>query len=787
MNTFNDICQNVLSDGWENIGINNTVINTLYGPLEGTIVLNWAHREGEIIATDSYDVSLDIDESESKYFVARSSLLSISGSFVNSDANSRIVTSYKETPTNISIVDGTSLNNNKLPVKLASSDGAIIDTTIETSETSLNAIFTSLKDIESINQTLLVSPFDSSNSSLSTSGINQVTKIEDPTFFPDTDIVIAVDRSYSMYLNDIDSTARYRIVFNKILPTIINYIKDNNGFSVANRTNVTIFTYARPEVGDISLVDLNLSIEHDSDRHAEIIQETGTDIDVSPYRTIIPGAIEINTSNYDDIIEIITDVSNILLHKNSTVYPGNLILDPLNGNTVMQNHHDLTPDLDYISETAYSGNINYPAVAPLHPATALYATINRVFQTQNYNASGAGNKSRWIEMLTEGLSDNPVSSKTYNQTDISIIELPDTQRKKVFINICDGGITDDFYEDTATGNGLYTYLSTEVSLAETINYTAHKKLEEIFGNNIYVFNLRNSTSSTSEDDIVKRKTMRLISARDGYYYQDPVTFQEISLNSTQLNSLTSEQLSQYFNNDHRIFDFSYEEDRSSATLTANLDIMLDNIFDHQLFKGHHAIDTINANSLGFLQAGTAPITGSYFSGNGLYYSLVDGYGNIINSVKTPGDNSLKVHLTDGSGSSIRHGNELQIKYSERVESDNIPFQMEISSGLTSIPELTNVSSKIYRLGVSNTTNTLMWVKVYDISSTTNVMDDISNNIIFNIPVQGNDYREINLGSGIAIEDGLYFRFSSDYKLNDNIVDYGNSIILIDGNYTITGV
>jgi len=431
-NTFTVIDTSISTDRWDDVKSYTSVIQTLQGPLNGNVILNWgtSNDDGEpvgdedIIATNEYDVSVNAGDTLTRQYDIRTRWLTVSGDFNTADTNSRLVTFYKRTPTEIKFKDDEDLalvyrhedddqvlisELNSLKVGLTGANGEFVDSTENDKDVLGNSLYVHFADSNADgldtteeNRTLAVGLHDSSNVAICATGEAGLTVIDDPTFFPDTDLVIMVDRSNSMKKPDIGGESRYRVVFHTILPTIIDYLNTNQAFAVEGRTRVTLVSYARQEASlDVSGDDLGQSIT--GARHDELETYFGASLegtDHKPYRTIIPGAVEAHSTNYTQLMNIVNDVSNILIPDNvkAAVTGGDMYksMYGYSGSTaVMHHHHDVTATdaslAAYFNTTLTSPYTSgYPTTAILHPATHPYAVLDRLI-----DGSGVGNVGRW--------------------------------------------------------------------------------------------------------------------------------------------------------------------------------------------------------------------------------------------------------------------------------------------------------------------------------------------------------------------------------------------------------
>ena len=129
---------------------------------------------------------------------------------------------------------------------------------------------------------------------------------------------------------------------------------------------------------------------------------------------------------------------------------------------------------------------------------------------------------------------------------------------------------------------------------------------------------------------------------------------------------------------------------------------------------------------------------------------------------------------------------------------SFPFDKAIDSCVNSVdPSLSNDQFQIHSIGVANELPTTIWVKVYDVSEgfvnqtkegTNDDFKEYESKLVYNIPVNAGDFRDLEMGDGVDFYDGLHVRVSDNYAYSSefyppNFEDAGK--VYITGNFSMT--
>lgn len=747
---------------WEDVKSYTSVIITIKSTVASTGIctLHWGNSTDDDVPSDiSSNISDSIATDSIELYGIITRQFDVKARWLklivqNTGGVTTVATTYKKTPTELQLHDASySLaavtggeNNNMLQTHLTDSSGAIISSTgIDGAigrALRIHMADASAGSLEASGSTLSVSIRDSSNNPIDTTGKGTDAAFRDVQSFPPTDIVVLLDRSYSMKETVDSGHSYYYVAFNSVLQSIIDKVNTENGFQ-DNKTRVVIASYARI---DVSCADASLNQNLDS---------------VADYhRTIEPGAIEISGTDWFTLNDFINTAKGRIEEAsgNDTRHPGGNA-----GDTYY-----------YVPKTDNGGMYNFPYNGTsgrvlLHPGTAIYSTIERMFTvcgdvtestalSQVPDASGVGNVGRIVDREGDGLSD-------YTQ-----FIVPQAGKRKILINITDGGITDDKISRSVYPYG-YNASTHDNSLGDRIYDSAHHKLKTLFGSEIYNFNIAHPPLSANKqtDDAKKRqKVARFI---------DPC-------NRTIETAGTAED---YYANQlgKRIFEVQSNE-------TADIELQINNLLGQALdvpFYGNNAMLAAPVDSCGTHQASTKVVQDAYFEGRALFYSLSDKSGSQLSTIvnisgSDASANALHVHGVHSGGAAISSNNGLHVQYASEVQKTVVMFDASFDASISTITDISNHTFTLRHVGIANETPVTVWTKIYDISTgkNTNPADVTGKPVKMNIAVPGLGYRDINLSTGIKFNNGFHVRASTDYPPESPYEDVGGALY-IHGSYT----
>jgi hypothetical protein len=201
-------------------------------------------------------------------------------------------------------------------------------------------------------------------------------------------------------------------------------------------------------------------------------------------------------------------------------------------------------------------------------------------------------------------------------------------------------------------------------------------------------------------------------------------------------------------------------------------------------SGGHTMLTSVSSSIGKSPAVTA--------GGGFYYALADTCGYMITSTQTRnlrGLNAINTSLTDTCGYDISDKRPLWVEFTNAPPLHNHEFTVLVTGGtapnLFTTVDLSNHHIGLRTIGISNLNDTVMWVKVYDISTgAVNAITEqqLTGRVKLNIAVPGYQSRDLNMGKGVNFDHGVYFRVTNDYPYNAASVQ--SSSVVVTGSYRI---
>jgi hypothetical protein len=213
-------------------------------------------------------------------------------------------------------------------------------------------------------------------------------------------------------------------------------------------------------------------------------------------------------------------------------------------------------------------------------------------------------------------------------------------------------------------------------------------------------------------------------------------------------------------------------------------------------KSHNSLYVNPTNVLGTSQAATQSITGSKFGDTALYYSLTDSSGLVIDSTKSSvndsSNNSLFVHLNikeqlRACSESIGPNTPLPVSF-QGAKSDGQSYDLTVSGPLTTALDIANGPLNLHSVNIVNETPNPVWVRLYDVSQGKvdelgeDFSEDLSGNIVFNLPVPGMYTRDIPLARPVTLVEGLHFAASTNYKRDSLYYPPGKKHIYVTGNY-----
>jgi len=217
-------------------------------------------------------------------------------------------------------------------------------------------------------------------------------------------------------------------------------------------------------------------------------------------------------------------------------------------------------------------------------------------------------------------------------------------------------------------------------------------------------------------------------------------------------------------------------------------------------EGHNALTVHPADIYGNSQAGTSDVIEAAFGDTALFYSLTDLSAHILDSTYTASgrlhdgsNNAMFVHLNirqpekPGCAESINPYNPLPVAFQGEFD-DGKMFDLTISGPLTTVNDISNGPINLHSVNIVNETATPVWVRLYDVcSGLASALEedfsvDLSNNILFNLPVPGLSTRDIPLARPVTVAEGLHFAASTNYRRDILFYPPGKKHIFVNGNY-----
>jgi hypothetical protein len=210
-------------------------------------------------------------------------------------------------------------------------------------------------------------------------------------------------------------------------------------------------------------------------------------------------------------------------------------------------------------------------------------------------------------------------------------------------------------------------------------------------------------------------------------------------------------------------------------------------------KGSNSLAVHTSNTHGYSQGGTQEVTNAAFGNVGLYYSLSDASGEIIDttSADVSGLNALYVHLNSRSeqdplcSKSISSDNPLKVEFQGEYHDAEL-FDLTVSGPLTTFTDISNQTVNIHSLSLVNESPTTVWVRLYDISvgvaEAAAELSDLSSNVVLNLSIPHLETRDLTFTPPMIINNGLYFSSSTSHKRDNNNYPPGGDTIFINGTY-----
>jgi hypothetical protein len=771
---------------WLNLGQYTELIFTFKGPVNDTLYLYWTSTNtaypptvygpdvssGNVQYTDSFPIFLNTGQSYTLRVPVRSQWVMYGFAGATAITASQVEQDNNYVPTAVQLhqpagdqrahvhvpTEITPLSYNSLQTVWTDPAGQPIGSTSSLFNNALTVNFDGFSTVYQPDlsaSVLSVGLMDSSNHGLF--GTNPTPRycasFNNLAYFPDTEVYVLIDRSYSMatadlgtYTNDLGTAvplSRYFLIYNYLLPYLVSFLQDTSAYNLGS-VNLNILTYGRL---DTSCTDSSIGIDYG---YTTAGHNPIWDTSAEPFRTLLPGGYEFQTFNPGTAQSgLATMASNV--NTNFVSYAG--IYASLSDSSMDHALHDAS---------YYPFGSFY-----LVPGAALYTTVDRFFAvsgpTTYLTASGVGN----LDLIL-----NPTATP-----DLSLITInPADGIRRILIQITDNSISDDIVDyDSSVQPGVYTYGPAEQSLLTQHYNNGQAKLQAIFGSNIYSFNLDpNLVTASGPDPLTMEKIV---------HFLDPVAYANTLGNAPSLS-----QLHTYYNG----YDLSLSGngrfypawDTSYGVILNNFGSLLNVAFD-PVYTANHALLTAWTDVCGLIQASTLPVTTSYFPGRALYYALSDYCGNQIGSTLTVSltpNNATATYVYDNIAGVPIDETGIYVEYTNGVialgPERGSPFNFIVTSSLCSASTISNGSIQLSYLGFVNETAVPVWIKVYNLPyatyHNTSNWASIVGEVVYNVGVPAEATRDLYLSDGVIFDQGVCMRVSTTYPYDSSNDVVGSS-------------
>jgi hypothetical protein len=202
------------------------------------------------------------------------------------------------------------------------------------------------------------------------------------------------------------------------------------------------------------------------------------------------------------------------------------------------------------------------------------------------------------------------------------------------------------------------------------------------------------------------------------------------------------------------------------------------------FTGNNSLYISNTNSEGHAQGSTYPLQAT--GAGALYIAGADNDGYGLSTTDTslgPNTNSVFVSLTDASGfgfGTLERPLEIDISAAPTLGILTFDIENGVTGEYVSLGPLRDHRVNLFNLNCYNDGIVPLWLKVYDISSGTDV--NLRNGKIkLNVAVPPKATRDLPLTNGLTFKDGLHFRASPEHEY-DSSGNVDSGVLYVNGSY-----